>query len=42
MNTTHLNCKVHILYYDILANIYLFRVQNRALQKGLEYPQSQQ
>ena len=42
MNTTQLYCKVHILYYDILANIYLFRVNNKVLQKGVKYAQSQQ
>ena len=42
MNTTHLNWKVHILYYDILTNTYLFRVNNKALQRGVEYAQSQQ
>ena len=41
INTIHLNSKVYILYYNILANIYFFRANNKALQKGVEYVQSQ-
>ena len=42
INTIHLNCNVYILYYNILANIYFFRANNKALQKVVEYGQSQQ
>ena len=42
INITHLNCNVYILYYNILVNIYFFRANNKALQKVVEYGQSQQ